>query len=211
MRSNLLIRTYFHPGADCGMSGPDCSKPVKKTEDIPVISENFRLPGRKKPAKSSTGIESVPADATGSPIQRPEKRHTLKTQAAVNAKTPEIPALNFAKGRRHDFRIFKESRLKTAEKTAVRADSGYLGIAEIHKNSLLLKKKSRKNPLSIKDRRNNRKLSRLGVFTEHVIGKIKIFKILSERYRNRRKRFELRFKLTAGIYNFELKSGGNDF
>ncbi|MGE0086025.1 MAG: transposase family protein, partial [Desulfococcaceae bacterium] len=73
------------------------------------------------------------------------------------------------------------------------------------------KKKSKKNPLSMKDRRNNRKLSRQRVFIEHVIGKIKIFKILSDIYRNRRKRFELRFRLIAGIYNFELKSRGNDF
>jgi len=40
---------------------------------------------------------------------------------------------------------------------------------------------------------------------EHVIGKLKIFKILSDRYRNRRRRFGLRFNLIAGIYNFELK------
>ncbi|MGH9945233.1 MAG: IS5/IS1182 family transposase, partial [Pyrinomonadaceae bacterium] len=29
-------------------------------------------------------------------------------------------------------------------------------------------------------------------------------RILAERYRNRRKRFSLRFNLIAGIYNFEL-------
>ncbi|MCL2514075.1 MAG: IS5/IS1182 family transposase, partial [Oscillospiraceae bacterium] len=30
------------------------------------------------------------------------------------------------------------------------------------------------------------------------------FKILSERYRNRRKRFGLRFNLIAGICNFDM-------
>ncbi len=129
----------------------------------------------------------------------------------MNAKTHEILALNFSNGKRHDFRIFKESRLKITEKITINADNGYLGITKIHKNSLLPKKKSKKNPLSRKDKRNNKKLSRQRVFIEHVIGKIKIFRILSDRYRNRRKRFELRFKLIAGIYNFELKSGGNDF
>ncbi|MBT7069820.1 MAG: IS5/IS1182 family transposase, partial [Anaerolineae bacterium] len=38
----------------------------------------------------------------------------------------------------------------------------------------------------------------------HVIGKLKVFRILSERYRNRRKRFGLRFNLIASLYNFEL-------
>jgi len=33
---------------------------------------------------------------------------------------------------------------------------------------------------------------------------LKVFRILSERYRNRRKRFPLRFNLIAAIYNFEL-------
>ncbi len=218
---NREYRTYFHISADYGMSESNCYKLIKKTEDILVRSEDFRLPDRKKLAKSDTEIEAVLIDATEMPIERPQKRqkfyysgkkrHTLKTQLVVNAKTLEILAVNFANGKRHDFRIFKESRLKITEKIIVNVDNGYLGIDKIHKNSFLPKKKSKKNPLSRKDKRNNKKLSRRRVFVEHVIGKIKIFKIFAERYRNRRKRFELRFKLIAGIYNFELKSRGNDF
>ncbi|MBI3589838.1 MAG: IS5/IS1182 family transposase, partial [Candidatus Melainabacteria bacterium] len=37
-----------------------------------------------------------------------------------------------------------------------------------------------------------------------VIGMLKRFKVISERYRNRRKRFALRFNLIAGVYNYEL-------
>ena len=39
---------------------------------------------------------------------------------------------------------------------------------------------------------------------ENVIRRLKIFRILSERYRHRRKRFGLRFNLIAGLHN-ELK------
>lgn len=39
---------------------------------------------------------------------------------------------------------------------------------------------------------------------EHVIRRLKVFRILTERYRNRRKRFGLRFNLIAAIYNREL-------
>ncbi|NNG77115.1 IS5/IS1182 family transposase, partial [Acinetobacter sp. ANC 4277] len=39
---------------------------------------------------------------------------------------------------------------------------------------------------------------------EHVFGRLKTFKILAERYRNRAKRLGLRFNLIAGIYNLEL-------
>lgn len=66
------------------------------------------------------------------------------------------------------------------------------------------KKKSKKRPLTNEDKKQNRILSSLRVLNEHVIGKIKRFKIVSDRYRNRRKRFGLRFNLIAGIYNFEL-------
>jgi len=38
-----------------------------------------------------------------------------------------------------------------------------------------------------------------------VIGRLKVFRILSERYHNRRKRFGLRFNLIAAIYNLELR------
>jgi hypothetical protein len=41
---------------------------------------------------------------------------------------------------------------------------------------------------------------------EHVIGQLKVFRILQERYRNRRKRFGLRLSLMAGIYNYDLDS-----
>ncbi len=39
---------------------------------------------------------------------------------------------------------------------------------------------------------------------ENVIGILKRFKIIADKYRNRRKRFSLRFNLISGIYNFEL-------
>jgi hypothetical protein len=42
------------------------------------------------------------------------------------------------------------------------------------------------------------------IAVEHVNRKLKIFRILSERYRNRRKQFGLRFNLIAGLINYEL-------
>ena len=83
-------------------------------------------------------------------------------------------------------------------------DTGYKGIEQIHSNSELPKKSSKNNPLSKEDKVNNRRIARDRILNENVIGAIKKFKIISDRYRNRRKRFALRFNLIAGIYNFEL-------
>ncbi|MEH2051373.1 MAG: IS5/IS1182 family transposase, partial [Nostoc sp.] len=39
---------------------------------------------------------------------------------------------------------------------------------------------------------------------EHINRRLKIFKILGDRYRNRRRRYGLRCNLLAAIYNYEL-------
>lgn len=83
-------------------------------------------------------------------------------------------------------------------------DSGYQGIKKLHANSFLPKKRSKKNPLTKEDKKNNQQLSSQRVLNENAISVLKRFAIISDRYRNRRKRFGLRFNIIAGIYNMEL-------
>jgi len=110
----------------------------------------------------------------------------------------------YSEGKRHDFRLFKESGVQFAKNITALTDTGYLGLQKLHENTLMPKKKTKKKPLTKEDKQQNRDLSSKRVLNEHVIGKIKRFKIVSDRYRNRRKRFGLRFNLIAGVYNFEL-------
>lgn len=84
------------------------------------------------------------------------------------------------------------------------ADKGYQGVLKLHANSQTLKKKPKQATLDEADRRYNRTLAQRRVIAEHVNRRLKIWRILSERYRNRRKRFGLRFNLIAGVYNYEL-------
>jgi hypothetical protein len=67
------------------------------------------------------------------------------------------------------------------------------------------KRRSRKNSLTKQDKKNNQFLSKERVINENAISLLKRFKILADRYRNRRKRFGLRFNLIAGVYNLELR------
>jgi hypothetical protein len=83
-------------------------------------------------------------------------------------------------------------------------DTGYGGLNKLHAKSLIPKKRSKKHPLSKADKKSNQQLASQRVASEHVIGMLKRFRILAERYRNRRRRFGLRFSLIAGIYNYEL-------
>lgn len=122
----------------------------------------------------------------------------------INKRTKEVICTFYAKGTKHDFALFKESNLKLDEALLLLADSGYQGLKKLHENSNLPKKKPKKGNLTKEEKAANRELSSSRVIVENVIRSLKIFRILSERYRNRRKRFGLRFNLIAGLYNSEL-------
>jgi hypothetical protein len=82
-------------------------------------------------------------------------------------------------------------------------DRGYQGVQKLHANSRTPRKNPPRRLLPKADRQANRALARERVRGEHVIGSLKIFHILADRYRNRRKRFGLRVNLIAGLYNFD--------
>lgn len=85
------------------------------------------------------------------------------------------------------------------------ADSGYQGMQKTHKNTRLPRKNRKKKPFTKQEKQANKILAQDRVANENVIGMLKRFKIIADKYRNRRKRFGLRFNLIAGIYNMELE------
>lgn len=122
----------------------------------------------------------------------------------MDKKTKQVICTAFANGKRHDFRVFKESKTKISPDIKIITDTGYQGIQKLHSKSDLPKKKTKKNPLTKEDKQKNQELARERVANENVIGMIKRFKIISDKYRNRRKRFGLRFNFISAIYNMEL-------
>ena len=122
----------------------------------------------------------------------------------VNMHTKEVVCVHVDKGRKHDYRVFKESRLPILESTEVQLDSGYQGIQKKYSNSKIPHKGKKKSPLTKQQRKENHQLSSTRVVVENIIRTLKIFRILAEKYRNRRKRFGLRLNLIAAICNFQL-------
>ena len=84
------------------------------------------------------------------------------------------------------------------------ADCGYQGIQKIHTQSQIPKRSSKKKLLSKVVRNQNSMINARRVIVENTIRKIKIFKVMAEKYRNRRKRFTLRLNLITDISNYEL-------
>ena len=122
----------------------------------------------------------------------------------MDKRSKKVICTDFSNGKKHDFQLFKESKTKIHRDITVLADSGYQGLEKIHDKAKTPRKKSKKKPLTKADKENNRQLAKDRILNENVIGSLKRFKILSDRYRNRRKRFAIRFNLISGIYNLEL-------
>lgn len=126
-------------------------------------------------------------------------------QLLINQISLEVISTAIGKGKQHDFRIYKNSKIKAISRIEVIGDKGYQGINRYHANSKIPHKRPRKGELSSLQKQENKNLAKLRIKVEHIIRFLKIFRILSSRYRNRRKRFGLRVNLIAGIYNYELK------
>lgn len=82
-------------------------------------------------------------------------------------------------------------------------DSGFQGILDFHKNSKTPKKSSKLHPLTDAEKVENKRIAQERIFIENINACLKVFKIFSNRYRNRRRRFGLRMSLICGIYNFQ--------
>jgi membrane-bound lytic murein transglycosylase B len=67
-------------------------------------------------------------------------------------------------------------------------------------------KRIQKKPLSKEEKKSNHQLSSRRVVIENIIREVKIFRIIAEKYRNRRKKYGLQFNIIAAIYNLNLYS-----
>jgi len=123
----------------------------------------------------------------------------------VEKATRRILCISTAEGKRHDYRLLKDSRVRLRKDTKAVLDSGYQGAQKEHANTVLPIKKPKGGKLTKEQKRFNKSVAQERIVNENVIGSIKRFKIIAERYRNRRKRYGLRVTLIAAIHNFELE------
>lgn len=206
-------RTYSR-ATDWAVSESTICRIVHRIETDLMASGLFRLPGKKRLVRGVGQYEMVVMDVTETPIERPKRKqkefyfgkkkcHTLKCQVIIDKATLDIICLYFGHGRTHDFKLFKASGIHFNPKTKILEDSGYQGIARYHSNSFIPQKKPKNGELSESEREYNRALGSERICIEHVNRRLKVFKILALRYRNRRRRYGLRFNLIAALYNHE--------
>ena len=131
-----------------------------------------------------------------------KKKHTLKTQVILNPRLKQIVSIQVESGRKHDLTIARKYLKEMIIYPCIMADLAYKGFHQIKSNLLIPIKKPKNLSLPKIAKKINQEISRRRITIEHINGKLKHFRILIERYRNRRKRFGLRMNLIAGMVNW---------
>ena len=182
---------------------------LKKLE--PFLAKKITI--TKDRSLTPQAVVKVLADVREQATQRPtkkqkksysgkKKRHTIKTEIILEEQGKLISVSRSHRGSTHDFRIRKQEKPLARERIKI-ADAGYQGWQKIQSNVVLPYKRSKKRPLTKQQKEHNNKLSSFRMRIEHKIREIKIFKIMSEVYRNFQKKYNLRFNMIAGLVNFK--------
>lgn len=115
----------------------------------------------------------------------------------------DVICIAVSTGKKHDFKLFKDSKLHFQNETELIVDKGYQGIFKLHNNSKIPFKAAKNHKLTKEEKSFNSEISKKRIYIEHINRYIKRFRILSSRCRNKRKKFGLRAALICGIYNFQ--------
>lgn len=211
--------TFFSLGLSFGINKSNAFRWVNKIENMlndifeNIINIQVKCADLNKKGKEITISEKL-VDVTECIVQRPKnselqtlyysgkkKKHTIKIQLIVDVKTRKIVSIAFDAGSIHDFLLFKNTTKDLNDLISFLADSGYQGITNIFKNSMIPKKKSKYNPLTDEDKELNKLISNIRISIEHVNCQVKFFRILSERYRSRIDTFYSRALIICCFYN----------
>jgi hypothetical protein len=199
-----------------GLDDSNVSRSNRRLEPLPAGI--FRIPERKV-ALTPEEIKELFFGSTERPTCRPvrgqrryysgkKRRHTLKTQVVVvrvrkrpgrgrERRRLRIAAVSATfPGSVHDKKVFDRAGVVMPQGATGYGDAAYLGTG--------LKTPRRKPPkgqLTARQRAGNRRAGRKRIAVEHGIGKLKVWRVAAERWRNPRRRHTLMMKNVAGLHN----------
>ncbi len=135
-----------------------------------------------------------------------KKRHTVKTQLMANDQGIIMHRLRYKKGRRHDYDIYKENHPITPKEVVNIFDLGYLGVEKDfpEQKSYIPNRKKRNQELSKEEKEYNKSHSRKRIVIEHTICRLKKYKIMSDIFRNRLRKYNRISDIVAGLVNYRI-------
>ena len=167
---------------------------LKDTPDVAVVIDTFEQ-GVQRPRKGQKRYYSGK-----------KKRHTLKSQVAVDEETGAIvDVADSVPGPTADVKVLKKSKVlkRLPQGVGALGDLAYVGIADLHPEGLGAtgRRKPRGQPRSLADRRYNKAFSRRRIVVEHGIGRLRRFQALTQTDRHFRKGHTARVRAVAGLVN----------
>jgi hypothetical protein len=195
-----------------------------------LLQNKFILPERNR-RKISTieelkdiipDLDVILGDATEQKIPRPlknrkrQKHHsgkkkafTVKTQIATNKQGLIIHVSKSIPGRKHDYKLFKESQLpqKIPKGIKLYLDSGYQGVNKDFPglDAIIPFKRTRNHKkLTRSEKIHNTKQRKIRVAVEHAIARLKKYQALAQIYRHSLQNYGQTFRFIANIANFRM-------
>jgi hypothetical protein len=215
----MYYRTYTTHAFLGFLFGIDPSSVCRNINPLqPLLAGIFRIPEGRVELEPDE-IRELFFDATERAIPRPsrrqkrfysgkKKRHTLKHQVVVVRKRKQpgragqkrrvrIAAVSRAfPGKTHDKKVYDRARVVCPRGVPRTGDTAYIGTG-----LCTPKRRPPKGALTARQKAGNRRVSRRRIVAEHGIGKMKVWRIAAERYRNPRRRHTLTIKNVAGLHN----------
>ena len=184
-------------------------------------------PGRKRRRKLDELLKDMPEvmvviDSFEQKVQRPKdaterdawysgkkKTHTIKSQASVDEETGEIVDIpDSVPGPTADITLLEESKLldQLPDGVGGMGDSGYQGIAQLHKRGFSPRKKPRGKARPPEDVAYNTAFSRRRIIVENTNNRIRRYQSLTQTDRNHRQNHTSRVRAVAGLVNRQIRS-----
>jgi hypothetical protein len=187
-------------------------------DEPPQIGGGKRIKTLKTLMEAHPEIKEVWVDATEQPIQRPSEKlarkqyysgkqseHTIKSQMLTTKKLILHVSGNVP-GSVSDSTVLAGSGIMHSipKDVQVNLDRGYEGAEGRYPNNTVCKPKraQRNHPLTLFEKLYNHLINKTRILVEHVIGRLKKFRIVAELYRNRRPVHGDFFVAVAGLINF---------
>jgi hypothetical protein len=202
-----------------------------------LLKDRYTLPARLPRKKVRTlkelkellpdvDIDAILADATEQVILRPKDKRkrkpyhsgkqqdfTEKTQIATTRKGFILHVSDSIGGRRHDYTLFKRSKLPQAipKDVPLYVDTGFQGVKTDYPDlhvEIPFKRKKGQGDLSRSQKIFNKKQRRVRIRVENTIAQLKKYQVLNQTYRHAKKKYNAVFRFVANILDFRMLSRG---
>jgi hypothetical protein len=134
-----------------------------------------------------------------------KKKHTVKNLYTANQKGLIIYKTKHRHtGRKHDYNVYKKNHPKLPKDVVNMFDLGFLGVKDDFPQQLssLPFKKEKDCELTVQQKEYNREHSRRRIAIEHVICRIKKYRIMNDIFRNRLKKYDKVSDIVSGLVNY---------